>query len=229
MNIAKLQFSRNRFLSPFSSAPYHFPPLYLLVPPVILKVEGGSAVATVAQILANRANARRSTGPRTPQGKARSSQNNRRYGFRSAHPEVPSAADHPELAQLLHDLRLDILPQNPAEENLCLDFATAVFELRLSPKPKSKPSAPTQTTPSPWCANRLPSPATVPALNDTDEPNLSSSPLVPVASALPPTENDTSEPNSSPSPSADQNDTDEPNFPPRLDRNPIYPISYNRL
>ena len=39
-------------------------------------------MATVAQILANRANARRSTGPRTPQGKARSSQNNRRYGFR---------------------------------------------------------------------------------------------------------------------------------------------------
>ena len=88
-------------------------------------------MATVAQILANRANARRSTGPRTPQGKARSSQNNRRYGFRSAHPEVPSPAGHPELAQLLHDLRLDVLPQNPAEDHCCLDLATAVFQLRL--------------------------------------------------------------------------------------------------
>ena len=69
-------------------------------------------MATVAQILANRANARRSTGPRTPQGKARSSQNNRRYGFRSAHPESLSPADQAELAQLLHDFRLDVIEKN---------------------------------------------------------------------------------------------------------------------
>jgi hypothetical protein len=88
-------------------------------------------VATVAQILANRANARRSTGLRTPQGKARSSQNNRRYGFRSVQPESLSPTDYPEFAQLLHDLRLDVRPQNPAEDRCCLDLASAVFQLRL--------------------------------------------------------------------------------------------------
>lgn len=39
-------------------------------------------MATPAQIAANRANAAKSTGPRTPEGKARSSQNNLRHGFR---------------------------------------------------------------------------------------------------------------------------------------------------
>ena len=45
-------------------------------------------MATERQIAANRRNARRSTGPRTPAGKARSSRNARRHGL-----ETPIAAD----------------------------------------------------------------------------------------------------------------------------------------
>jgi hypothetical protein len=40
-------------------------------------------MASTAQITANRANAAKSTGPRTAAGKSRSSQNNLRHGFRS--------------------------------------------------------------------------------------------------------------------------------------------------
>ncbi len=161
-------------------------------------------MATVAQILANRANARRSTGPRTPQGKARSSQNNRGYGFRSAHPESLSPADHPELAQLLRDFRLDVLPKNPAEDRCCLDLATAVFQLRLlgqaevealSPHPddpatlvrKSWTFARYRSRPERLFHQSLQRPHLLrtpsPAKNDTDEPNLPSPrrPLVPLA------------------------------------------------
>src|SRR5947207_3513332 len=45
--------------------------------------------ATPAQISANQANAQRSTGPRTPQGKAISAMNNFRHGFNGAFTVLP--------------------------------------------------------------------------------------------------------------------------------------------
>jgi len=87
-------------------------------------------MATAAQILANRLNARRSTGPRTPEGKARSCQNARTHGFRSRTPSAPPL-DDPAFARLLHDLRNSFQPVNPVEDGLVLRFAFATHRLDL--------------------------------------------------------------------------------------------------
>jgi hypothetical protein len=73
-------------------------------------------MATKAQIAANRRNARKSTGPRTTQGKARIRHNSLRHGLRSHDaPPIPGP--------LLHDLREDLQPATPAEEELIRQLA----------------------------------------------------------------------------------------------------------
>lgn len=84
-------------------------------------------MATAAQIRANRANAERSTGPRTPQGKARSSQNGRRHGFRSATPSPPPF-DDPAFYQLFRGFHTEFLPANPTEYDLVVTLAHTAFQ-----------------------------------------------------------------------------------------------------
>jgi hypothetical protein len=71
-------------------------------------------VATAAQIAANRANARRSTGPRTPEGKAISSRNALSHGaYADDDTILATAAD-----TYLDDLRAHFQPANALEESL---------------------------------------------------------------------------------------------------------------
>jgi hypothetical protein len=55
------------------------------------------------QFAANRANAAKSTGPRSPEGKARSSQNARKHGFAAAAYTVVSLEDSQQVANLKDD------------------------------------------------------------------------------------------------------------------------------
>ena len=79
-----------------------------------------------AKLAANRRNALRSTGPRTPEGKARSASNSATHNLRSRKPLELTAEDHEAIAQISRHFRPGACQQTPAEEAVLLDFATAV-------------------------------------------------------------------------------------------------------
>jgi hypothetical protein len=67
------------------------------------------------RLAANRANAAKSTGPRTPQGKARSAQNGRKHGFTASTFAVVRLEDLQEIAHLRADLIAVYQPVNSQE------------------------------------------------------------------------------------------------------------------
>ena len=67
------------------------------------------------QLAANRANAAKSTGPRTPEGKTRSAQNARRHGFTAFSYAVVRLEDLNEVANLKDDLVAFYQPVNSQE------------------------------------------------------------------------------------------------------------------
>lgn len=79
-----------------------------------------------ARIAANQANARLSTGPRTPEGKANSSQNARQHGLNS-HVILP--ADQPLFDALAAELRQAVQPQGILEETFFEQLLSARWNL----------------------------------------------------------------------------------------------------
>jgi hypothetical protein len=71
--------------------------------------------ASHAQLAANRANAARSTGPRSPEGKARSAQNSRKHGFTGSTFAVVRLEDLNEVQQLRDDAVAVYRPVNSQE------------------------------------------------------------------------------------------------------------------
>jgi hypothetical protein len=67
------------------------------------------------QLAANRANAAKSTGPRTPEGKAHSAQNARTHGFTASTFAVVRLEEIDEIARLKHDLLSVYQPVNSQE------------------------------------------------------------------------------------------------------------------
>ena len=84
------------------------------------------------QLAANRRNAKKSTGPRTPAGKRRSSRNSLKHGFLARHVLVSGgdgAEAHAEFDRLLADLFAELRPQGIIEEALVERIATCYWRL----------------------------------------------------------------------------------------------------
>jgi hypothetical protein len=79
-------------------------------------------MATEAQINANRENAQHSSGPHTEEGKANSSKNNFRHGFRGQFAVLPTESQE-EFDLLLDNLRAEHKPQCTVEDMLILKMA----------------------------------------------------------------------------------------------------------
>lgn len=79
------------------------------------KTRSRKKTVTPKQLAANRANAARSTGPRTPEGKARSSQNARKHKFSPTDFGVVRLEDFHHLAALVADLAAVYQPVNSQE------------------------------------------------------------------------------------------------------------------
>ena len=86
-------------------------------------------MATQAQRKANRQNAKKSTGPRTPEGKARSSQNAIKHGL-LARDAVMADEDPAEYDRQLQILEENLFPKNAIEFELVLQIADSRWRLR---------------------------------------------------------------------------------------------------
>jgi hypothetical protein len=89
-------------------------------------------MATKTQLEANRANARRSTGPKTPSGKARSSMNACKHGL-TAKEIVIWDEDPAEFEALCAGLTADFAPQTTFERELVDRLAGLLWRLRRVP------------------------------------------------------------------------------------------------
>ena len=85
-------------------------------------------MATQSQIQANRRNALNSTGPRTPEGKARSSANSFKHGL-SARFRVLTSENQDDFDDLLAELTRTFAPTNVYEHILVMEIAQSHWRL----------------------------------------------------------------------------------------------------
>ena len=85
--------------------------------------------ATAARKTANASNARLSTGPRTPQGKSRSSQNARTHGLTAAE-LIIGTEDREQFEAMLAGFQSDVAPQGAIQQTLFDSLVAAAWKLR---------------------------------------------------------------------------------------------------
>jgi len=85
-------------------------------------------MATKKQIAANRRNARKCTGPTSPEGKATASMNNLRHGLRARTVILPGEKQE-DFDEIHAGLQGQYQPQNPAEQYLVDQAAIAQWKL----------------------------------------------------------------------------------------------------
>ena len=87
------------------------------------------SAATAVQIEANRANAQLSTGPRTEEGKQRSSQNSLKHGV-TAKADVLPTEDRDPFLRFSAALLADLKPQGELETQIARNLASVQWRLR---------------------------------------------------------------------------------------------------
>jgi hypothetical protein len=86
-------------------------------------------MSTQAQIDANRANAQNSTGPKTDEGKAKSSANARRHGLLSASGAYFTEAEQRDYEELENNLLKECLPGSELEHQAFLRYAFNTYQV----------------------------------------------------------------------------------------------------
>jgi ribosomal protein L17 len=86
-------------------------------------------MSTAAQIVANRANAQHSTGPRSVEGKAASSRNALKFGIHAKSLVIPGE-DPEELEELTRDYERDLAPVGAVETTLVETIVRAAWLMR---------------------------------------------------------------------------------------------------
>jgi hypothetical protein len=86
-------------------------------------------MATAAQVIANRANAQLSTGPRTPEGQQASSSNSKSHGLTSRSALLPGE-DPQEYELFHHAYTARYLPQDMIEQKMVSELADLEWRLR---------------------------------------------------------------------------------------------------
>jgi len=89
------------------------------------------------QLTANRKNARKSTGPKSRRGKARSLLNALKHGLLAKTVVVDPAESRPDFDRLLADLVREIKPRNLIEQTLVERIATCYWRLRRAQRYES--------------------------------------------------------------------------------------------
>ena len=88
-------------------------------------------MASEAQIRANQANARKSTGPTTDTGKARVAANARKHGFTGAHVMLTCDEDEEAFDELVADYRAQYPFRHAQRDHLIATLANAEMQIRL--------------------------------------------------------------------------------------------------
>ena len=86
-------------------------------------------MATEAQIAANTANAQLSTGPITPEGKARSANNATKLGFYAKQAVLITEEDHQAFEALTVAFRFEVHPAGPVERALYTQIVLAAWNI----------------------------------------------------------------------------------------------------
>ncbi len=94
-------------------------------------------MATEAQIEANRANAQKSTGPRTPEGKEKAAQNALKHGLFTRE-TVIRGEDEGEFAEYRENLLNQLIPGTPLEETLAERVVDLSWRLKRAARDQEK-------------------------------------------------------------------------------------------
>src|SRR5579859_991318 len=90
-------------------------------------------MATQSQIDANRRNAQKSTGPKTPDGRAAVRHNALKHGL-TAEILIPVMEDQPEFDRLCEAFEIEFQPVGPTEESLLQNLVAAKWRLSRAHK-----------------------------------------------------------------------------------------------